>query len=212
MARIGETWTDGTDELVVGMNGSGGLHAVSDSGQRHWWVGDIGNVWNQAVIPARDGRPALVFATEAGGSVQVYDATGILLRTVRPLGKYFSQMTVACMVGDGAVQGIATGDVTVAFDENGRVAWSTPAVRDHAAWRRSFFACGDMNGDGTREWVFSDVTQELVVVTTSGEKLAALPVAEDLDAFCVMPGADGRGLLVTLQSGTVHAHAFEQER
>ena len=208
-AHWGDLDGDGSDELVVGMNGSGGLHAVSDSGQRLWRVGDIGNVWTQAVVPAGDGRPALVFATEAGGSVKIYDGRGNLLRTARPLGEYFAQMTAAYMNGDGAVQIIASGVVTVAFDESGRVAWSTPAVDDQGSWRNGSFACGDMNGDGAREWIFIDITHELVVVTAAGEKLAALPAPRNLDAFCVIPGTDGRDLLVTLQSGVVQAHAFE---
>ena len=159
-AHWGDLDGDGSDELIVGMNGSGGLHAVSEGGRRLWRVGDIGNVWTQAVVPAGDGRPALVFATEAGGSVKVYDATGNLLRTVRPLGKYFAQMTAGRMNGDGVVQAIASGDVTVAFDEDGRLAWSTPAVDDHGAWRNVSFARGDVNGDGALEWIFVDITHE----------------------------------------------------
>ena len=208
-AHWGDLDGDGTDELIVGMNGSGGLHAVSDSGERLWRVEDIGNVWTQAIVPAGDGRPALVFATEAGGSVKIYDAMGSLLRTVRPLGKYFSQMTAVRMNGDGAVQALVSDDVTVAFDENGRLAWSTPAVQGQGSWRDGSFACGDMNGDGAREWIFIDVTDELVVVTAAGEKLAALSAPGNLDAFCVMQGRDGRGLLVTLHSGNVQAYAFE---
>ena len=59
---------------------------------------------------------------------------------------------------------------------------------------------GDWDGDGT---------SDLLVVTAAGEKLAALPAPRNLAAFCVMPGTDGRGLLVTLHSGNVQAHAFE---
>lgn len=208
-AHWGDLTGDGTDEMIVGMNGSGGLHAVSADGEQLWRAGGIGNVWNQAIIPAVSGQPAMIFATEAGGSVRVFDADGNPIRTLRPLDEYFSQMSAARVHPSGAIQIVAQGDVTAGFDEEGHVAWSTPAIRDHGAWRRGSFASGDLTGDGLPEWVFLDVDRTLAVVLPGGEKLASVPEKGELEAFCVLSRPDGEGLLVTLVDGKIEAYGFE---
>lgn len=195
--------------MIVGMNGAGGLHAVSAAGEEIWRAGNLGNVWNQAIIPAGEDHPALVFATEAGGSVRVFDAQGNAVRTIRPLGEYFSQMTAARVHPSGAIQAVAQGEVTVGFDEEGRVAWSTPAIRDHGAWRGVSFATGDLTGDGLPEWVFLDVDQTLAVVPPSGEKLASVAPPGQLESFCVLSQPNAAGLLVTLVDGRIEAYSFE---
>lgn len=209
-AHWGDLDGDGTDELIVGMNGGGGLHAVSAEGKELWAVKNIGNVWNQAVIPAGKDRPALVFATEAGGTVRVYDSKGKLLRTLRPNGKYCSQMTATVVDESNTVQAIAIGDGSaIAFDANGVVAWTTPSLKDHGAWRSATFASGDVDADGKHEWAFVEASGDLVVATSDGKKLAAIASPTGLNAFTIVPRKAGRGMLVLLSSGTVRATAFE---
>jgi hypothetical protein len=209
-AHWGDLDGDGTDELIVGMNGGGGLHALSADGKELWAVKNIGNVWNQAVIPAGGDRPALVFATEAAGTVRVYDSKDKLLRTLRPDGKYCSQMTAAVIDQSNTVQAIAIGNGSaMAFDAGGHVAWSTPAIKDHGAWRSATFASGDVGADGRLDWVFREASGDLVVATSKGEKLAAISQPTGLNAFTVVPGRDGSGMLVLLLSGTVRATAFK---
>lgn len=167
-------------------------------------------MWNQAVIPARDNRPALVFATEAGGSIKVFDAKGKLLRTIRPKDKYYAQMTASVVDSSGTVQGIAIGEgSTVAFDETGLVAWTTSAINSQGAWRSVSFACGDIDGDGAREWAFLEASGDLVVVTSTGERLASLSDQKGVDAFVIAPGPKGKGTLVLSRSGVLNAYTFE---
>jgi len=209
-AHWGDLDGDGTDELIVGMNGDGGLHAVSADGKRLWSVKNLGNVWNQAVIPAGKDRPALVFATEAGGTVGVYDAKGGFLRTIRPNGKYCAQMTATVVDQSNRIQVIAIGDGNaITFDEAGQVAWSTPATKDHGAWRSATFACGDVDGDGKQEWAFVEASGDLVLATSAGEKLGSISNPTGLNAFTIVSGGTGRGKLVLLLSGTVRAFSFE---
>ncbi len=209
-AHWGDLDGDGTDEMIVGLNGGGGLHALSADGKELWAVMNIGNVWNQAVVPAGKDRPALVFATEAGGTVRVYDAKGKLLRTLRPNGQYCSQMTATVIDQSNTIQAIAIGGGSaIAFDAVGRVAWSTPAIKDNAAWRSATFASGDLNADGSQEWAFVEASGDLVVATGEGEKLAAISNPTGMNAFIIVPGQAGRGRLVLLTSGTVSATAFE---
>jgi len=194
----------------VGLNGDGGLHALSADGKELWAVKNIGNVWNQAVIPAGKDRPALVFATEAGGTVRVYDSKGKLLRTLRPNGKYCSQMSAAVIDQSNRIQVIAIGrGNAIAFDESGQVAWSAPAIKDNAAWRSATFASGDVDADGNLEWVFVEASGHLVVATSAGEKLGEVSSPAGLNAFAVVPGSAGKGLLVLLSSGTLQAFKFQ---
>lgn len=207
-AHWGDLTGDGVDEMVVGMNGSGGLHAVSSAGTRLWREGGLGNVWNQAIIPARDEKSALVFATEAGGSVRVFDAKGHPVRTIRPLNQYFSQLAAARMTPDGPVQVLTQSSVTVAFDEVGTIAWSTPANHDHTAWVTRWSAAGDLTGDEESEWVFFEADGSLAVVSPAGVKLAALAEGEPA-SFEIVEQAGAPGLLAVVVGGEVRAYAFE---
>jgi len=96
------------------------------------------------------------------------------------------------------------------LDEQGNVAWSTPARKDHAAWRGGSFATGDLTGDGLPEWVFRDVDQTLAVVLTTGEKLGEVVPAASLEGFCVVSRPDRASLLVTLVSERIEAFALER--
>ncbi len=210
-AHWGDLDGDGTDELIIGMNGGGGLHAVSPDGKLLWRDANIGNVWNQAVIPARTGQPAVIFATEAGGTVRVYDASGKLLRTLRPNNQYCAQMTAAVIDGDGTVQGIAVGDHArvLAFDPEGKLAWSTATLKGPGNWRSPTFAAGDVDGDGKMEWAFLEASGDLVCATANGEKLASLPAQKGIDGFVMASDAKRKGLLVTLTGGDLKAYGFE---
>ena len=203
-AHWGDLDGDGTDELVVGMNGGGGLQAWSSDGKK-MWSAKLGNVWNQAIVPAMPGQEAKVLATEAGGSVELFDAAGRLVRSLQPNGGYYAQMA-AWRIGK-AIQIVAINDnETVAFDDTGTVIWTTSAISDHGGWRNSSFASGDLDGDGIPDWVFIDGSGDLVIANGKGEKISAIPGSKKLEGFVVAPRKDRGGLLVTLSGQNVTAY------
>jgi peroxiredoxin len=206
-AHWGDLDGDGSDELVAGMNGMGGLQAWSTDGKQ-LWSASLANVWNQAVVSATNDLPARVLATEAGGSVKVFDAQGKLLKTLRPEGGYYAQMA-ACRRADHSIQIVGINkDTTSAFDEDGTVQWTTSAARDNGGWRSSSFAAGDLNGDGDPDWVFVDGSGNLLIAAAAGRKLSSVPHGASMTAFAIVPRPGRGGILVTLDGGTVRAYTF----
>jgi hypothetical protein len=208
-AHWGDLDGDGNDEMIVGMNGFGGLVALSSDGKKIWSA-KLANVWNQAIVPATSNRPARVFATEAGGSVRVFDGAGRSLATLQPGGGYFAQMT-AHAIDDKSIQIIGINvNSTVAFDETGKVAWTTSAITTAGGWRSCYFAAGDLKGDGSMQWVFLDGAGDLVIATPAGQKIASISSQKSLQSFSVAPRVAGQsGLLITLDHGNVTAYALQ---
>jgi peroxiredoxin len=216
-AHWGDLDGDGTDELIVGMNGFGGLDAISGDGKKLWHV-SLGNVWGQAVVPTSAQSQGLVFASEAGGTVRVFDARGRALRTLRPDGAYYTRVAASVTDRAGHVQVLAlgqhhgpSGEDAVAFDSQGQVAWSAP-VAATGNWAGVHFACGDMAGDGNFEWTLMDPAGDLVLATSAGEKLAAIPKQSGVSDFVVVPDKNGRGLLVVVQGTSVQAYSFDSSQ
>ena len=207
-AHWGDLNGDGNDELIVGMNGSGGLQAWSADGAKLWSAA-LGNVWNQAIVPATQDQPARVFATEAGGSVRVFDAQGKPLATLKPNGGYYVQMA-ACRATDKTIQIAAiNNDQTAVFDETGKVLWTSTAMGSHAGWRASSFAVGDLQGDGTADWAFVDGSGDLVIATPNGQKISAVAHAKEFTSFAIAAQPGKSGVLITLGNATVQACSFQ---
>jgi len=206
---------DGNDEMIVGMNAAGGLHAVSEDGETLWESHKLANVWNQASA-VTTGTGPLIFATEAMGSVRVFGPTGEMLRGLRPQKGYYSQMS-AVAVGDDSVQILAVKkgaddqNVVTAFDEIGRTYWQAPTSPPRGGWRVTSFASGDVSGDGIPDWAFLDEQGELSVATAQGERLATLTVGEGLVDHVIVPRRHGRGILVTARKGQVDAYRLYAE-
>jgi hypothetical protein len=163
-------------------------------------------VWNQAVLPAVKEREAVVAATEAGGTVRLFDGEGSQTAELRPLGDYYTAVDVA-VTGDGQARIVAGGQKRVlAFDAAGTVAWQLeikPQKRD------GYFARGDLGGDGSMEWVFPSRARQLLVVSAvTGARLAEVDRPAGA-AFVVLPSASGAGLLVMIEPGAVRAYGLE---
>lgn len=206
-AHWGDLNGDGTDEMIVGFNGGGGLEALSADGKK-MWSDSLGNVWNQAVVPATKNEPARVFATEAGGTVKVFNAQGQLLNSLRPDGGYYAQMA-ADRIGNKIQILAINGGKTVAFDETGKVLWVTSAIKNAGGWRSCNFACGDLEGHGTDDWAFINGSGKLVIANGAGQKVSSLPDEKEVVSFAVAPRSGKGGLLITLNNGTVHAFKFQ---
>ncbi len=209
-AHFGDLDGDNTDELIVGMNGSGGLHVVSCDGKQRWKVSNIGNVWNQAVVTGLAPENTLVFATEAGGTIRVYDSNGQTVRTLRPLGKYYAQMTASLIDANDDIQVVTIGaDGTVAaFNPEGEIAWTTCSLKQ-GSWRMTNFACGDMDGDGRKDWAFLEANGDLVIATSDGTKLAFLPDQKGIEGFSFCSGLNGCAL-VTMSKGEINSYSLSK--
>ncbi|NUM55534.1 MAG: redoxin domain-containing protein [Candidatus Hydrogenedentes bacterium] len=215
-AHWGDLDGDGSDEMIVGMNGFSGLHAVSSEGKRLWTVRSIGNVWTQAVIGATASNPARVFATEAGGQVYVYDNRGNTIRAIRPRGHYYATMSATVVDSTERVQILAIGDElgnsgakALAFNERGLVAWSTPIHTGRDAMRSQVFASGDADGDGEQDWILKSPGQGLIVVSSDGQAKGTLPFQGRLLGFGVLNGKENHALIVTLASDELTAYRVE---
>jgi hypothetical protein len=210
-AHWGDLDGDGQAELVVGMNGGGGLHAASPQGRRLWRAGGIGNVWGQAVVSASTPGGPLVAATEAGGSVRVFDDEGSETANLRPLDDYYSALAATAIDGQ-TLQIVAAGRKrVVAFDPEGQVKWQVPARLSAGTWRSTFFAQGDLAGDGAPEWVFPVRRKALSVTAASdGRRLAEVTVPEEPSAYVVLPAVQGKGMLVVASGHAVKAYELEK--
>jgi len=195
-AHWGDLDGDGRPELIVGLNGSGGLHAVSPTGQPLWQAGDLKNVWNQAVVSHGDG--ATVVATQAGGFVSVFDEKGARQSKLRPLGGYYAPIAAAWLSGGGVQIVAATETQAVAFDAKGDVAWHAPVTAPRDTWSWPVFAAGDLTGDGAIDWVFPAQARPrtLAVFSTTGARQGALRLPSPERAFAVLARAGGKALLV----------------
>jgi peroxiredoxin len=206
-AHWGDLDGDGADELVLGQNGDGGLQVLDITGKLQWQLNQFGNVWNQAVVPAREDQPGRVLFTEAGGLVHVYDAKGQEVDQFELDGNYCAAMTAAWMGPTNGLQviGEAGDDFIVAADASGTVAWRLEADANSVSWREPQFTPGDLDGDGEREWVLRE-GNNLVVATPRGVRLATLELESEPTSFTVISPRTGPGRLVVLQDDGLVAY------
>jgi hypothetical protein len=209
-AHWGDLNGDGNDEMILGMNGFGGLEALSGDGKK-LWSASLGNVWSQAIVPAAAHRPALVLATDASGSVNVFDGAGRRQNALRPEGGYYVGMT-AGVAESNSVQILAfSGNAVVAFDQAGKVAWITTALSGTAGTGSPLVSAvmGDLTGNGAKEWAFMDGSGDLVIATTRGQKVSSIANQSAIEGFAIAPRPGQGALLITLDSGVVRACSFQ---
>ncbi len=209
-AHWGDLNGDGDDEMIVGMNGFGGLKAFSGDGKK-LWSASLGNVWSQAIVPHATNGAALVLATDSSGAVNVFDATGQRLNALRPEGGYYTGMA-AGMTESNAVEILAfSGNAVAAFDLTGKVAWITTSTASGAASGspQETAMLGDMLGDGAKEWAFVDGSGDVLIATTGGKKVASVPLPGPIQGLAVAARPGQGAILVLLDGGVVKAYSFE---
>jgi hypothetical protein len=209
-AHWGDLDGDGNDEMILGMNGFGGLTALSGDGKK-LWSASLGNVWSQVIVPAGANRPGLVLATDASGSINLFDASGHRQNALRPEGGYYTGMT-AGVAESNSVQILAfSGNAVMACDQAGKVAWITSAMTGQSSVG-GWIACGamgDLTGDGGKEWAFVDGGGDLEIATTGGRKVSSIPNQSAIQRLAIAPRLGQGALLLTLDVGVVRAYSFE---
>lgn len=188
-AHWGDIDGDGNDEVVVGTKGFGGLHGVNENGKRLWKVSDtdIGSVSHQSIIPAKEGRPGRVIATDFGGSVRIFDSNGTSVRNFRIEDLSINPIQAAEIDTDGTIQILGIGvkaDISmqyslfyaVAFDTQGTVAWKRRlgSTSGGASWSDPHFTAGDLDGDGLPEWVYAFTSKILAIGSAEKEQIATI--------------------------------------
>ena len=73
---------DGSSEVVIGLNGGGGVWALGADGRVLWSDRSIGNVWHVTAGPM-DGGTLRVATTSAAGLVHVFAASGEKVRDLQ---------------------------------------------------------------------------------------------------------------------------------
>jgi hypothetical protein len=123
---------DGVDEVIVGYNGSTGLHVFAADGKRLWQRNDIGNVWHVTAADLdHDGKPEVV-TTSAQGKVHVFSAgDGKPLRTLD--ARLYANMirtapgrAIASSPGDVVlvIGSASSGVAMVALGGDGQIHWT----------------------------------------------------------------------------------------
>ncbi len=116
---------DGGDEVVIGYNGSTGLHVLSSQGKLVWKNAKLTNVAHVAAGSV-SGSPE-VFAVSARGDVTPFDAAGNKKPEIQP-GSLFADMVRLAPGGAGPVRLVVGGAVDdheaiAALDANGQKVW-----------------------------------------------------------------------------------------
>jgi thiol-disulfide isomerase/thioredoxin len=112
---------DGLDEVIIGYNGSTGLHVLDNRGKLLWKTTEIGNVWHvTARDPEGSGAPEVI-TTSAQGRVHVFDADGNKVRDIDP-GFYANMVRAqgARVIAGGTA---ADSKVLAGFAEEGAKTW-----------------------------------------------------------------------------------------
>ena len=81
-ADAGDLGPNGSEKVVVGFNGSGGVRLLSSEG-KELWTREDGNVWHVAIV-ASGGSSSVIVHSNAGGEITVRDPDGNVLSRNKP--------------------------------------------------------------------------------------------------------------------------------
>ena len=127
---------DGADEVIIGFNGSTGVHVLDSRGRLRWQSTSIGNVWFVSGGDVLGTGRAQVVTTSAAGAVHVFSDTGAERNDIRPT--FYAHMVRAGRIPETArtatiVAGGTVGEVTTlaALSGSGVMQWSLQLPSKH---------------------------------------------------------------------------------
>jgi hypothetical protein len=82
-AAAGALGPGDAEEIVVGLNGDGGIRLL-DSGGKQIWKQEDGNVWHVEIAPAGEGSGNVILHSNARGQLTLRDASGKVLARHAP--------------------------------------------------------------------------------------------------------------------------------
>jgi thiol-disulfide isomerase/thioredoxin len=116
---------DGVDEVIIGYNGSTGLHVVKPGGELLWKYTGLANVWHVTAADLAGDGSMEVITTSAEGVVHVFDRDGKKLKDLSP-GLYADMVRVAPPAAGKGTVILAGGESSVAcLDPGGTRRWIT---------------------------------------------------------------------------------------
>ncbi|MCB9767358.1 MAG: hypothetical protein H6752_04120 [Candidatus Omnitrophica bacterium] len=127
-AAAGDIDGDGDREVVVGMNGGGGVHLLDSDGSVLWTQPD-GNVWQVDFVSSNSGEGLDIVHSNAAGQITIRNASGSVVLQSSP-GAYFSDFNKIewfGLEGDDQLL-LAEDDKIWVFDLGGKVlaTWDAP--------------------------------------------------------------------------------------
>jgi peroxiredoxin len=162
---------DKADEVIIGYNGSTGLHVLDGRGKLLWKYTEIGNVWHVCAGDVIGDKKPEVVTTSAAGMVHLFDPMGNKLEDIDS-GLYATLVRVAQPVGDAKAAMIVGGSVRqgegsalVRLDGEGNKSWSLP-LEGRVSITSAHIA-------SSRPWIAVSQRTSLLVVDMAAEKVIA---------------------------------------
>ena len=176
---------DKSDEVIVGFNGSTGLHVLNSEGKLIWRTATIGNVWHVAGGDVLGNSKSQVVTTSATGQVHVFSADGKERQDIYP-GFYANMVRVAQPLNDSIPASIlAIGDNTNATTADGMI-------------------IAALAGDGAKKWsvtlesgrssIYSASVAQTKSWLAAGMRDGRVYVV-DIDRGAIIGQVDGQGLM-----------------
>jgi len=204
---IDDVWTadldgkegKGHDEIIVGYNGSTGLHVFESDGRLRWNFKGIGNVWHVTAAPTGEGNTIEVITTSAGGAVHVFDRAGKKVTDLNPRG-YANLVRVVPAGPEGPAVIVTSLDNALrlaGMDRAGKQVWKI----DIPSSERAHILDGAVATD--RPWIAVSTGEGRVFVIDgrTGKSLASTD-ASGMPSVSWIPGAGDKPPMLVTSSGS----------